>query len=861
MVSDNIGKFVHSSRYLHIEAFDSLSLTDLELIADAEKLAQVTKGINYNVVRISENKESISFLHYPGFFDQPFPKLNASWRVELHGSGRIHNRSYIDSLNPPILHRKELLLPPDHKEISKFQALTSIAETLGLFDDPSRIGFQNQWEKLIAERGYCLIDNEFVPLGNDFSEIDCISESYTSTIGEVQRHLTALVRYGFSAPIQMLARFGFLDGSRSVFDYGCGRGDDLRGLQENGIRALGWDPHFAPENQKKLSNIVNLGFVINVIEDINERIEALQGAYSLAQELLAVSVMLKNQSTHMGKLLNDGILTSRGTFQKYYTSNELKIFIEQHLNEDSIPVAPGVLFVFKNKDAEQRFLVGRSRSRTNLLRAASQIRNTSKLSVVERNAARYAKHQTILDSLWQQWLENGREPDKSEVKNLPPILETFGSLPKTLHFLRSQKDDAILETARKLRQDDLLVYFALGMFEKRKPYHHLEPSLRLDIKALFANYETAQHAAEELLFQIAQPEYINAACRDAASKGLGWYIENESLQLHTSLVEQLPPILRIYIGCGAALYGDITSTDLIKIHIRTGKLTLLQFDDFFGKPLPKMMQRVKILFHQQDFQFFEYGEEFKPSYLYLKSRFMNEEMESFSEQLAFDNHLEALNLFDLSNYGPNSEEFEKKLYLARWQVEGMRLIRSRGIPNLDTPCGKYFTYRSLIECGDTQAKTCLLNLPKEADSYTALYELATNILDPVIDYFGMIKLTYGFCSAILAKEIPKRIVPRLDQHAAHEKKRSGKFICERLGAACDFFIEDEDMEEVLFWIAENTSFDRLYFYGKEKPIHISYGPQNKMLVIDMIEIKKNHLIPKIRKRISKSVYQNSITTN
>lgn len=46
MVLDNIGKFVHSSRYLHIEAFDSLSLTDLEFIADAEKLAQVTKGVN-----------------------------------------------------------------------------------------------------------------------------------------------------------------------------------------------------------------------------------------------------------------------------------------------------------------------------------------------------------------------------------------------------------------------------------------------------------------------------------------------------------------------------------------------------------------------------------------------------------------------------------------------------------------------------------------------------------------------------------------------------------------------------------------------------------------------------------------------
>ncbi len=842
MVSDNIGKFVYLSRYLHIEAFNSLSLADLELIADAEKLAQVNRSADYNVVKISENKESISFLYYPDFFNQPFPKLNTSWRAELTGTRQVRKRSYADSFNPPILHRKELLLPPEHTEIAKFQELTSTAEALGLFDDPSRIGFQNQWRKMIAAKGYQLIDYEFVPLGNDFSEFDDDSNNYTSS-DEIQRHLTALVRSGFSAPVQMLARFGFLDGSRSVFDYGCGRGDDLRSLQENGIQALGWDPHYAPDNSKQLSNIVNLGFVINVIEDINERIEALQGAYSLAQELLVISVMLPNQNASKGKPLCDGILTSRGTFQKYYTPTELKIFVEQHLHEESIPVAPGVFFVFKDKDAEQRFLVGRSRSRSNLLRAASQLRSNLRPSKAERDATRYAEHQTLLDSLWQQWLETGREPDKSEVKNMPQVLKVFGSLPKILCFLRNQKDNVILETARKLRQDDLLVYFALSMFEKRKSYRHLEPSLQLDIKAFFTDYGTAQQAAAELLFQIAQPELIDAACRNAASKGLGWYIENESLQLHTGLVEQLPTILRIYIGCGTALYGDITSADLVKIHIRSGKLTLMQLDDFFGKPIPKMMLRVKISFHKQELHFFEYGNEFEPPYLYLKSRFINEEMESYSEQVAFDNQLETLNLFDFSNYGPHPEEFEKRLYQARWLVDGKRLIRSKSLPDLDEPCGKYFNYRDLIECGETQKKTGIANLPKEADSYTALYELAINILDPVIDYFGMIKLTYGFCSIELAKEIPGRIAPRLDQHAAHEKKSNGKLICERLGAACDFIIEDEDMEEVALWMSENTKFDRIYFYGADSPIHVSFSTFSSRQITRMKPTSNGKYIP------------------
>jgi len=826
------GKVVQSSRYLHIEAIELLDKAEAEVIEHAERLAQITRGTDYNVVRLSADLASVSFLRYPGFFEEPFPELDASWRIELNGPQQVRNRTYAESLNPPILHRKELLLPSEHEAIAKFQTLTNTAEALGLFDDPSRIGFRNQWERLIAEKGYRLIDHEFVPLGNDISEADEVCD-FSST-AEVRRHLTALVRYGFSAPIQMIARLGFMDGSRSIFDYGCGRGDDLRGLQENGIQALGWDPHYAPDNPKLPANIVNLGFVINVVEDINERIEALQGAYSLAHELLVVSVMLANQYATGGKPFRDGVLTSRGTFQKYFTPNELKIFIEQNLHEESIPVAPGVFFVFKDKDAEQRFLVGRSRSRSNLLRAASQAQRAQRPGKAERDLARYAEHQELLDSLWQQWLEAGREPDKSEVANMPQLLEAFGSLPKALRFLRSQKDEAILDATHRLKKDDLLVYFALGMFEKRKPYRHLESHLQCDIKAFFVDYGTAQLTAKELLFKISQPELLEAACRDAASEGLGWHTEGESLQLHSSLVERLPPILRVYVGCGAALYGDITSADLVKIHIRSGKLTLMRFDDFLGKPIPRMIHRVKILFRRQEFHLFEYGEEFESPNLYLKSRFMNEETEGYSDQIVFDNQLENLHIFDLSGYGPNPTDFEHKLQLARWEIDGMRLIRSQSIPKLDDPCGKHFTYRNFIECGETQARTGLLNLPKMPDTYTALYELASKILDPVIDYFGMIKLTYGFCSSELAKEIPSRIAPELDQHASHEQKRNGKFICERLGAACDFIVEDEDMGEVATWVFENTPVDRIYIYETNRPIHVSWASEPIRQITKMV---------------------------
>jgi hypothetical protein len=177
-------------------------------------------------------------------------------------------------------------------------------------------------------------------------------------------------------------------------------------------------------------------------------------------------------------------------------------------------------------------------------------------------------------------------------------------------------------------------------------------------------------------------------------------------------------------------------------------------------------------------------------------------------------------------------------------VENFDLVRTKNMPHLDDACGRYLTYRQLIECGETQQKAQLPNLPKEADTYTALCELAVNVLDPIIEYYGSIKLTYGFCSPALARVISSRIAPELDQHAAHEKNRRGKYVCRRLGAAADFIVEDEDMREVVNWISENVVFDRLYFYGSNRPIHISFSAEPKRKIIELIRTTNGKSIPR-----------------
>ncbi len=838
-------KRVGLSTYLHINSLSDIEQELRTQVCKAERLAQVKRGLQFNLVRIDEDKSCIALLNYPEFDNDPFPPIRESWLVNLNNS-IVSYRTYAESLNPPILHRKELLLPEDDPRYKSWAGLTSSAESVGLFDNPKHIGYQRQWFELIREKGYQMDDHSLVPIGNEESEsLEQEESTPLHSKWKARRHLTAMSRYGFSAPIQSLARYGFLDGANSIFDYGCGRGDDIRGLTESGLPAIGWDPFYAPDNPVSSANIVNLGFVVNVIEDYDERVEAITRAWSLAEQLLVVSVMLSNNA-RCNEQFRDGVMTSRGTFQKYFTQSEIKVFLEQVLGEEPIPVAPGVLYVFRDKDMEQRFMMKRYQSQRNRLRVTTaKRREYRQKEQLYREEEKYQTYRQVLERLWLQWVSLGRKPDKSEVSDLVSLVQGFGTYPKALRFLECRKDLNEIEFAAKKRIEDLEVYFALNRFERRRPYKHLESGLQRDIKTFFGNYTGAQVSARELLFRIADTTAIREACQEASEHGLGWAEDGMSLHLHTSMVDQLPALLRVYVGCAAAVYGDYRNADLVKIHIDSGKVSLMSFEDFDNNALPRMLERVKIKLREQEIVYFDYGEEFEPPFLYQKSRFINEEFPNFPEQIAFEEALDRIGLLDFHGYGPKPEAFIESLKKHRVAVNGMELMRADTIPNLDEFCGQHLIFRQLIHCGETQEKTKIENLPKQPESYNALHDLAVQVLDPVIDYFGMIQLTFGFCSAQLSKEIPARIAPSLDQHAAHELNRKNNPICKRLGAAVDFIVEDESMLEVAQWIVSNTPFDRLYFYGDDRPIHVSYGPDHKQQIVCIMPIRSGKLMPRI----------------
>ena len=99
------GKRIGGARYFHVTAApEALAVLLLRVAAHVG----CAEGA-FNIVKLGLGHPRLSLLYYPGFFDDGFPTLSESWTIDLH-SGEVDHRTFGADANPPVLHRKELML-------------------------------------------------------------------------------------------------------------------------------------------------------------------------------------------------------------------------------------------------------------------------------------------------------------------------------------------------------------------------------------------------------------------------------------------------------------------------------------------------------------------------------------------------------------------------------------------------------------------------------------------------------------------------------------------------------------------------------------------------------------------------------
>lgn len=401
----------------------------------------------------------------------------------------------------------------------------------------------------------------------------------------ISRHKTAISRTELSRPVKLALTDGILSAEQTFFDYGCGLGDDLRQLSALSYCVDGWDPVHRPTGPTAPAHVVNLGYVVNVIEDATERAEALTRAWQLTLSVLIVSARMTMDSQFLGQTQEyaDGLLTSRGTFQKFFEQTELRAWIDQVLGVSSVAAAPGVFYVFRNEHARSAFLASRFRRRIAIPRVA-------------RSAELFKAHEQLLQPLMAFVSERGRVPADDELSNFAELRNVFGSVRKAFQIVIRATDAAQWDQLAEQRALDLLIYLALSNFDKRPAYGQLPRALQRDVKGFFSSYKQACENADELLFALRDQHVVEAACHVSEIGKL----TPGALYIHESALDALSPLLRLYEGCARGYLGRIEGANLIKLHRQEPKVSYLTYPDFEADPHPALATSVTV--HLQTFR-------------------------------------------------------------------------------------------------------------------------------------------------------------------------------------------------------------------------------------------------------------------
>ncbi len=599
-----VGKLLPEALYVHVSALESLDPLLQEYEREAREIASCPE--ESTLVKFNLGKPSISYLSYPDFDRDPHPALQTSIQVNLL-SREVNRRDYSEAGNPFILHRKETFVATDYPHYQQFAALTRQEEALGLLDNPRAIGTRLAWEERLAQfkvafQGHTLIHR--APSG--MASPAFLNDQSTQV--KIDRHKAAISRNDFSKPMRLALEAGLFSQQTTFFDYGCGQGGDLERVAKLGYTSAGWDPYYRPDSTLTAADVVNLGYVINVIESQTERREALIKAWELTQQVLIVAAQVLIAQGNDQIAYGDGVITSRNTFQKYYDQEELKLYIDQVLGVDAVPVALGIYFVFRDEAQAQNFRAARFRSRVSVPKV--QLANK-----------RFEDYKELLTPLMAFFTERGRLPTLEELPETEALSTEFGNLRRAFQIVLQATNPQEWDAISDRRRQDLLVYLALSHFGRRPKLRDLTPVVQNDIKSLFGGYQQACAAADLMLMSLGNLDIVEERCKSSA---IGQKRPN-SLWVHVSAIEALDPLLRLYEGCASrtnmlriASNGRPQEANVVKFNFRKPRISYLFYPNFDTDPHPALHTSMAIDLRDLHVHYRDYDPNDNPPLLHQK---------------------------------------------------------------------------------------------------------------------------------------------------------------------------------------------------------------------------------------------------
>jgi DNA phosphorothioation-associated putative methyltransferase len=150
VMRNSVGKMTPTAIYTHRRAVESMPVL-LKLYEHCGAIA-VGRPSDWDILKLSHEGRSVSWLGYPDFDRDPHPRLVWSYSVDMRKLEGSY-RSYIESDNRPLLHRKHEFLCPEDPNASKYRRLTDQEVRAGLYAQPYLIGNERGWNAALTAAG------------------------------------------------------------------------------------------------------------------------------------------------------------------------------------------------------------------------------------------------------------------------------------------------------------------------------------------------------------------------------------------------------------------------------------------------------------------------------------------------------------------------------------------------------------------------------------------------------------------------------------------------------------------------------------------------------------------------------------
>ena len=292
------------------------------------------------------------------------------------------------------------------------------------------------------------------------------------------------------------------------------------------------------------------------------------------------------------------------------------------------------------------------------------------LEVYKTIQEKLAPYKELLNEFADKIEELGRIPNTEEFIKYSELKLNIGSANKAVTYCEELFDNFNYNKIVKNKKNDILVYLALSNLKGKLKQKSINEDLLNEIVYHFKNFSNALILASAQLIKLRDHSKIDLAC----SQSKYGKILPDSLYIHTDYINELHPILKLFVGCATQFAGILSDATLFKINRKKRKVSFLYYENFDKDPHPKLLHSIVV-----DLNYFtikDWDQSTKnPPILHRKETFVGKDYPNYNKFSKLTKQEEKAGLFNTGRFTGREKHWNELLSSMKLHIKGHKLYK------------------------------------------------------------------------------------------------------------------------------------------------------------------------------------------